>query len=180
MTPDQDPYYGRPECSNSDLSSLNKYWQIFQITYDIEKAQNFGTLLDCMITEPARVDYFKFTCAGIQFGRADFELAEEMKKAFFRDEFCRVLYNNSDMQVVTVRERFKITYLGYTFYLPFRMKADFNAKRLISIEGTCSSYPRRQSIARTRSHHRQDRWFRPSLRIARWWRLSPAALRCRY
>lgn len=131
MKAEQDPYYGRPECSNSDLSFLNKYWQPFQISYDIEKAQNFGTLLDCMITEPARVNYFKFTCAGVQYTREDFDKAERMKAVFFNDEYCRLLHANSDMQAVVVNPTFEINFEGYRFTLPFRMKADFDAVRVL-------------------------------------------------
>lgn len=133
MTPDQDSYYGRPECSNSDLSMLNKYWQSFQISYDIDRVQNFGTLLDCMITEPGRVDYFRLTCAGIQHTQEEFMLAEAMKKSFFGDEFCRLLHANSDLQRITVSDHFEIEYMGFKFWLPFRMKADFNAVRLLKM-----------------------------------------------
>jgi len=133
MTPEQDAYYGRPECSNSDLSFLNKYWESFQINYDIEQVQNFGTLLDCMITEPARVNYFKLTCAGIQHTAEEFAQAEAMKRSFFQDEFCRMIAEKSDMQKVTVNHAFRINHLGFDFTLPFRMKADFNAKRLLKM-----------------------------------------------
>lgn len=133
MNKEQDPYYGRPECSNSDLSMLNKYWQPLQIIYDIEQVQNFGTLLDCMITDTRRVDFFKYVCAGVQHSKIEFEHAENMKKVFFRDDLCTLLHQQSDMQRVTIRERFPIHYAGLTFYLPFRMKADFNAKDTIGI-----------------------------------------------
>ena len=129
----QDPYYGRPECSNSDLSILNKYWQPFQIIYDIEAVQNFGTLSDCMITDVQRLDFFKYTCAGVQHSKAEFIQAEEIKKTFFRDEFCRLLHSNSDLQRMEVNEAFPITYAGFTFYLPMRMKADFDAKDKLGI-----------------------------------------------
>lgn len=131
MNPEQDPYYGRPECSNSDLSFLNKYWQSFQISYDVEKVQNFGTLLDCMITEPGRVNYFRLTCAGVQYTQAEFDLAEAMKRSFQADELCRILQQQSDLQKITVDDGFEIEYLGFRFRMPFRMKADFNAKRIL-------------------------------------------------
>ena len=133
MTEDQDEYYGRPEASNSDLSMLAKYWQPFQISYDIEKAYRFGTLVDCMLTEPHRVDYYRFTCCDWQYTAEEFAQAEEMKKSFLRDELCRILVQQSDLQKVTVRPKFRIVYAGLIFYLPMRMKADFNAKRILKM-----------------------------------------------
>ena len=38
----------------------------------------FGNLIDHMITEPEKVDYFKLTCAGEQMTEGDFKKAEEM------------------------------------------------------------------------------------------------------
>lgn len=129
----QDPYYAMEEASNSDLSMLAKYWQGFQLSYDIDAAYKFGTLLDCMITEPSRLDYFRFTCAGEQHSPADFELAERMKKSFMRNEFCRLILQSSDLQRVTVDPGFVITYLGFSFTIPLRMKADFDAQAKLGI-----------------------------------------------
>lgn len=133
MNPLADDYYGRPECSNSDLSTINKQRQTFQIIYDQKTVQNFGTLLDCMITDPRHVDYFKLTCAGVQHTRDEFALAEKMKKVFFADPFCAHLHKHSEMQRVTIREKFKIVWRGFTFWLPFRMKADFNAAKVLKM-----------------------------------------------
>lgn len=131
MNPDQDTYYSRPEVSNSDLSLLAKYWQAFQLNYDIERALRFGTLFDCMITEPFRLDYFKFTCAGWTYDPVEFRQAEDMKNSFFRDEYCRLLAERSEPQKVTTTNAMAFEYLGCKFTLPFRMKADFDAKRLL-------------------------------------------------
>lgn len=133
MTPEQDQYYGRPECSNSDLSLLNKYWQPFQISYDVQQVQNFGTLLDCMITEPFRVDYFNYTCAGQQHTAQEFLQAEAMRRSFFGHQFCKLLVEQSDLQKVTVVQFFVIEWLGFRFTIAVRMKADFNAMRLLGI-----------------------------------------------
>lgn len=129
----QDPYYAMEEASNSDLSILAKYWQSFQLSYDIQAAYKFGTLIDCMLTEPDRLDWFRFTCAGEQYSREDFELAERMKKSFMRDEFCRLILRSSELQRVTVNPRFQITYLGFTFSIAIRMKADFDAQAALGI-----------------------------------------------
>ena len=121
---EKDPYYGRPEVSNSDLSWLKKYWQPEHIVYDIEQAYRFGTLIDCMITEPHKVDFFRFTCAGNQYRREDFERAEEMKKAFMRDPLCAMLAKRSSFQKVSVRHGFPIQHGNFSFTLDVRCKWD--------------------------------------------------------
>lgn len=120
----KDPYYGRTEVSNSDLTQLKKYWQPEHVFYDIEKAYRFGTLIDCMITEPFKIDYFKFTCAGNQYTREDFERAEEMKKAFYRDPLCAKLGKESSFQKISIRKGFPIQYGSFSFNLDVRCKWD--------------------------------------------------------
>ena len=48
----QDPYFGRPEISNSDLSALQELLHPKPQLGDKEYAYAFGTLLDNLITEP--------------------------------------------------------------------------------------------------------------------------------
>lgn len=131
MMPEQDPYYSRPEISNSDLSVLAKYWQSFQISYDIDKALRFGTLFDCMNTEKNKVNYYKFTCAGWTYTKEEFILAENMKKSFDRNDYCRLLVERSDLQKVTVNPAMRFEYLGFKFTLAFRGKADLDATRIL-------------------------------------------------
>lgn len=139
MTAEQDPYYGRDEVSNSDLSWLNKYWQSNSVVYDIEQAYRFGTLIDCMITEPFKINYFKHTCAGNLYTTDEFALAEEMKKAFYRVEFCAALAKHSEYQKVSVKPKFPITYCGFTFYLNARCKWDLYAMPKLRISGDIKS-----------------------------------------
>lgn len=124
MGEDKDPYYLRPEVSNSDLSWLNKYWLPCNIVYDLEKAYAFGTLIDCLITESHKVNFYKFTCAGYQYTKSDFTLAENMKKSFFRDELCASLTRLSTFQKVSVRPSFEINYEGFKFSMDVRCKWD--------------------------------------------------------
>lgn len=139
MDATQDIYYGRPELSNSDLSMLNKYWQTFQISYDIDAAYRFGSLLDAMITEPWRVDYYLFTCAGMQYTPEEFALAEAMKQSFMRDEFCRMFMGNSEFQTVLINPNFWIEYLGFRFRVPMRGKPDFDARKKMKMFGDLKS-----------------------------------------
>lgn len=139
MIEEKDPYYNRDEVSNSDLGTLKKYWQPDQVIYDIEKAYRFGTLIDCMITEPFKINYFKFTCAGYQYSKEEFELAEQMKKAFYRDELCAILANSSDFQKVSIRNGFPIEYDGVKVFLNVRCKWDLFAMPKLKISGDIKS-----------------------------------------
>jgi len=118
-------YFARPEVSNSDLTSLKKYFLPTNVVIDLEKAYRFGSLLDAIITEPERVDFFKMTVDGVQYSRDEFEKAEQMKRAFQADPFCRNILENSVAQHVTIRHDFAIEYGGHRFFLNARAKWDF-------------------------------------------------------
>ncbi|MDR1348293.1 MAG: PD-(D/E)XK nuclease-like domain-containing protein [Prevotellaceae bacterium] len=117
-----DAYYSRKEVSNSDLSALKQMLFPREMP-DPTNAYRFGNLIDAMITEPERVDFFKRTVDDIQFTVEDFERAECMKRAFFADEFCRTLAERASGQEVMTRCR-KFNYSGYGFELDTRCKWD--------------------------------------------------------
>lgn len=94
------------------------------IIFFLEKAYAFGTLIDCMITEPFKINYYKFTCASYQYTKADFDLAEEMKKSFYRDPLCAQLAQHSTFQKISLKNNFPITYDGLSFNLDVRCKWD--------------------------------------------------------
>jgi hypothetical protein len=115
-------YYSRKEVSNSDLSWLKQ--QLYpRDAVDLTEAYRFGSLIDAMITEPARVDYFDRTLDDFQFSAEDFEKAERMKKAFYADDFCRIIAAKMNGQkVMSERRRFDCD--GYDFELDCRCKWD--------------------------------------------------------
>lgn len=135
----RDPYYDRPEVSNSDLTDLDKLLSNRVDEYDPTEAYAFGALLDCSITEPEKVDYYKLTCAGYQHTRQDFELAEAMKKAFYRDPFCKIMAENSEFQKVGIYPGFPIEFDGYEFTLDVRCKFDLYAKPKLKMSGDIKS-----------------------------------------
>lgn len=118
-----DSYYDRSEVSNSDLGSLHKYLTGYDDTEPVE-AYRFGNLIDLMITEPQKVDFFKLTAGEFRFNREQFDLAEKMRKAFYRDAFCRELINKSDTQKTMSNPDFKIHFEDVKFSLPVRCKWD--------------------------------------------------------
>jgi hypothetical protein len=119
-----DPYFGRNEVSNSDLSWLKDYWSDNKMDeVSKEKAYKFGTLIDAVITEPFKVDYFKFQVDGVQYSEEDFEKAVQMKKAFMKDPLAQNLLKQSDTQKVMITNR-TFTYDEVEFELPVRCKWD--------------------------------------------------------
>jgi hypothetical protein len=54
----QDPYYSRPEVSNSDLSALKNYFMPKDYVMDVTAAYRFGNLIDSLITEAHRCDHY--------------------------------------------------------------------------------------------------------------------------
>jgi hypothetical protein len=119
----QDEYFSRAEVSNSDLSWLAKYWMPQQQIYDIEQAYRFGTLVDAIITEPFKVNYFKCTVDGVQYTQPEFDKATAMKKAFMSDPLCNRLLQLSSMQHI-MSEQKTFSHNETDFQLNVRCKWD--------------------------------------------------------
>lgn len=117
-----DIYYGRNEVSNSDLSWLkNQLYPHFMP--DPTNAFKFGNLIDAMITEGDKVDYFQHTVDDVRYSKEDFDLAEEMKRVFYRDEMCRTIAANAKGQAVMTKHQ-TFNFRGYEFELDTRCKWD--------------------------------------------------------
>jgi len=124
----KDPYYSRSEVSNSDLSTLKKLIYGGQ-DYDPTEAYKFGTLIDCMLTEPDKVNFYNYTCNGEQYTKDQFEQARQMKRAFFKDDLARRMLERADTQAIMFREM-QIEFEGFNFSLPVRCKWDIWMKHL--------------------------------------------------
>lgn len=116
-----DQYYSRSEVSNSDLSSLKELLYPKPVFGDKEQAYAFGTLLDFMVTEPRKVDYYNLSVDGqyahYPFTISDFELAIEMKKSFYKDAFCKMIADNADFQSISISHDFPIVHNEFEFQL---------------------------------------------------------------
>lgn len=125
----RDTYFNRSEVSNSDLGALEKYFMPKEQVGDIEAAYRFGTLVDAIITEPEKVNYFKLTVDDVQYTKEEFDKAKEMMKAFMRDPMCDSLLKQASFQSVmnTVME---MEYQGVPFSLSVRCKWDLWMDRL--------------------------------------------------
>jgi hypothetical protein len=123
-------YFARLEVSNSDLSWLKLELLSAAERKDFTDAYRMGSLIDAMITEPERINYFKFQLndypeAGHneQFTKEEFERCEMMKKAFRNDEFCVSLLRQSTGQAV-MSAPVDFDYCGFAFQLSMRCKYD--------------------------------------------------------
>lgn len=125
----KDPYYGRKEVSNSDLTELKNLLYPRTQYGDKEKAFKFGSLIDAMITENNRVDYYKLMVDDVQYTKEDFELAEAMKKSLRaesrKDEFLAYVLEKSDTQRFMVNQSQKFEYGGFEYKLDTRCKWDW-------------------------------------------------------
>lgn len=97
-----DPYYLRSECSNSDLSELNKLLRPEIYDFDYQEALRFGTLVDALITEMHKVNVYKRTVDDTIYLQSDFELARQMKAAFYKDPVCAAFMKLADCQKISV------------------------------------------------------------------------------
>jgi len=118
-----DTYYDRHEVSNSSLSWL-KLMLFPREMPDPTQVYLFGNLVDAVITENGRVDYFRKTIDGNVVPNEWFERAEQMKRSFMADEMCRQLIHGAATQAVMVTER-NFDFKGIEFSLPVRCKWDF-------------------------------------------------------
>jgi hypothetical protein len=119
-----DNYYHRLEVSNSDLSRLKDRLYPKETVHDPTDAYAFGSLIDAMITEPERVNYFKRTLDGKRIKKELFDNAAAMKKAFWNDEFCCSITEHSQGQKISVLHDKEFDYRDYEFQLDVRCKWD--------------------------------------------------------
>ncbi len=118
----KDTYYDRSEVSNSDLSKLK---QDLYGTFERDPTESFkfGNLIDHMITEPQKVNYFNYTCGDDALTEDDFLRAEEMKKSFFRDKMAKGIFSLSEPQKIMINHGQLFDY-DIKFFLPVRCKWD--------------------------------------------------------
>lgn len=120
-----DPYYDRFECSNSDLSDLNKLLNPQIFDFDFDQALRFGTLFDCLVTELYKVNVYTRTVEGVDgaYSIADIELAKDMKRAFYRDKTCEAFMRLAECQKISVG-MVRHQWNSFKFQLEMRCKWD--------------------------------------------------------
>lgn len=127
MNPDD--YYNRREVSNSDLTALKEELHPHRQFGDKEEAFRFGSLVDAIVTEPARVDYYRLTVDDVQYSDDEFQHASEMYRSLRmearRDPFLQNVLELADTQCVMVNRQQPITYCEFCFTLDTRCKWDW-------------------------------------------------------
>ena len=96
---------------------------------DREAAFRFGTLVDAIITEPERVNYYQYTVDDVQYTEDEFRHAQEMYRALRaearRDPFLAKVLEVADTQKVMVNKDQTIEYGEFSFTLDTRCKWDW-------------------------------------------------------
>lgn len=129
MSNNPDTYYSRSEVSNSDLTELKNILHPHLQYGDKEAAFRFGSLVDAIITEPNRVDYYQLTVDDEHYTDDEFLHAQEMQKALRmearKDAFLAKVLELADTQRFMVNKSQSFTYCGFPFALDTRCKWDW-------------------------------------------------------
>ena len=128
MNPDN--YYSRPEVSNSDLTALKNLLHPVPMPPGVKEAAfRFGSLVDAIITEPDRVDYYRRTVDGEQYSAEEFEHAREMYRSLRltarHDPFLAKVLDLAETQRCMVNHSRQFEYGGFPFTLDTRCKWDW-------------------------------------------------------
>ena len=122
-------YFERCEVSNSDLTTLKELLHPRPSFGDREAAFRFGTLVDAIITEPERVNYYRYTVDDVQYTEDEFRHAQEMYRALRtearRDPFLAKVLEIADTQKVMVNHGQPLEYGEFGFTLDTRCKWDW-------------------------------------------------------
>ncbi len=129
MSHNPDTYYQRPEVSNSDLTALKEMLHPRLQFGNREEAFRFGSLVDAIITEPSRVNYFRLTVDDTVYSDDEFRLAREMYRSLrmeaHRDPFLAFVLKNAATQKFMVNNSQQFQYCGFPFFLDTRCKWDW-------------------------------------------------------
>ena len=122
-------YYERSEVSNSDLTELKNLLHPRPQFGDKEAAFRFGSLVDAIITEPDRVNYYQFTVDDVQYTEDEFRHAQEMYRSLRlearNDAFLAKVLEIADTQRCMVNKQQQFDYGGFVFTLDTRCKWDW-------------------------------------------------------
>lgn len=124
-----DRYYERSEVSNSDLTALKEILHPRPQFGDREAAFRFGSIVDAIITEPARVDFINKTIDGAPVDPKDFERARFLQRCLrnesYKDPFLAKVLEMADTQKCMVNKGQQFESGGFPFTLDTRCKWDW-------------------------------------------------------
>ena len=130
MSRNPDEYYSRPEVSNSDLTALKNLLHPVPMPPGVKEAAfRFGSLVDAMVTEPDRVNYYQQTVDGEKFSDDEFRHAKEMYRSLRitarHDPFLEKVLRQAETQRFMVNQAQRFEYGGFPFTLDTRCKWDW-------------------------------------------------------
>ena len=119
-------YYEHPFTSNSALSKL-KAQLSGRDQYESEDAFAMGSLVDAMLTQPVRVDYFKKKLVDDPyiFTDAQIAVARKMKVSALNDSFVRRMISCSQYQVPFYTKGVKFQHKGIDIWMDCKCLYDF-------------------------------------------------------
>lgn len=124
-----DEYYNRPEVSNSDLTALKNLLHPHAEFGNKEAAFRIGNLVDAIVTEPDRVDWYMHTVDDVQYSEEDFhfgaELAKSLRSHSRHDPFLAKVLEEADNQCCMISKGHRFTYGEFEFTLDIRCKWDW-------------------------------------------------------
>jgi hypothetical protein len=124
-----DEYYLRSEVSNSDLTELKNILYPRPQYGDKEKAFRFGSLVDAILTESNRVNYYRYTVDDVQYTRDEFEHARSMVRSLRNysrhDAFLAKVLDVAETQRFMVNHGQQFSYCDFPFKLDTRCKWDW-------------------------------------------------------
>lgn len=124
-----DVYYNRSEVSNSDLTALKLLLHPGLQTGNKEVAFRFGSLVDALITEPDRANFYHKTVDDVVYTDDEWQHAIDMRRALYReaehDAFLKKVLELSDTQKVMVNQSQQFEYGEFPFTLDTRCKWDW-------------------------------------------------------
>lgn len=130
MSHNPDAYYSRPEVSNSDLTALKNLLHPVPMPPGVKEAAfRFGSLVDAMITEPDRVNYYDMSVDGEAYSYDEFRHAREMYRSLRmtarRDPFLARVLDEAETQRFMVNKAQQFEYGSFPFTLDTRCKWDW-------------------------------------------------------
>ena len=130
MSHNPDEYYNRTEVSNSDLTELKNMLHPVPMPPGVKEAAfRFGSLVDAIITEPDRVNYYQLTVDDEQYTDDEFRHAKEMYRSLRmtarHDPFLAKVLEEAETQRFMVNQAQAFEYGGFPFSLDTRCKWDW-------------------------------------------------------
>jgi len=171
-------YFDRPEVSNSDFTSLARAYNCLPDNRaELEDIFNFGSLVDAMLTEKWRVNFFSMTLDDdgkvLQYAPDIFAQAVRLADACKKDPVISLALKHMVGQYVFIRKGFAFEYEGESYRIDARCKFDGFSRALdMGMEYKTTSCANKKQFREAIDHFHWDRagaWYMDLARINRHW-----------